>query len=296
MGAVWELVAIIFRILLTKAQNNSTYDMFNQLFFLLAPLWINAFLYMTLGRMVWFFDETKRLAGLSPKRFGQLFVGLDVISFIIQAIGAVITSSNNVSQSTLEMGIHIYMGGIGLQQFFIIGFTTALVALHRRLIRQERRSIMMHRLYNGTLPWRWLFYGMYFALVMITVRIIYRLVEFAPGTSTSNTLITHESYEYVLDATPMFLALLVLNFTHPGRIINGPDSSWPRLSRAEKKELKRQKKADKAVRRAGRKDFNNSNVAFVSLQPQEEGRSSFEEDDYRNDAPIDPLVVERGGI
>jgi hypothetical protein len=64
-------------------------------------------------------------------------------------------------------------------------------------------------------------------------------------------LLTVEAYEYVLDATPMFLALLILNFTHPGRIISGPDASWPRPSRKEKKELKRQRKAEKAARKAG---------------------------------------------
>lgn len=64
-------------------------------------------------------------------------------------------------------------------------------------------------------------------------------------------MLTHEAYEYVLDATPMFLALVALNFTHPGRIISGPDASWPRLSRKQKKELKRQRKAEKDARKKG---------------------------------------------
>lgn len=284
MGALWELIAMIFRVLLTKHQDNANYDTYHQLFFLLAPLWINAFLYMTLGRMLWFFDETRRLGGLSPQRFAMLFVGLDIVSFLVQAAGASITSQSNISQHMLIMGIHIYMGGIGLQEFFILGFVGLLVTLHRRLVRQERRAVLLHRLHNGSLPWRWLFYGMYFALVMITVRIIYRLVQYATGTSPSNSLLTHEAYEYVLDALPMFLALVVLNFTHPGRIINGPDASWPRLSRREKKGLKRQKKAEKAARKAarktGQKDWNSSDVAFEALRPAGEG---VVENDYRTD-------------
>lgn len=89
----------------------------------------------------------------------------------------------------------------------------------------------------------------------------------------------------------MFLALVVLNFTHPGRIISGPDASWPRLSRKEKKELKRQQKAEKDARKKGlyypgtgsnseedlvdRKNNNNRNPAeetpLNSLRYQEEG-------------------------
>lgn len=281
MGALWELIAMIFRVLLTKHQNNANYDTYHQLFFLLAPLWINAFLYMTLGRMLWFFDETRRLGGLSPQRFATLFVGLDILSFLVQAAGASITSQTNISHRMLMLGIHIYMGGISLQEFFILGFVGLLVTLHRRLVRQERRAVLLHRLHNGSLPWRWLFYGMYFALVMITVRIIYRLAQYAAGTSPTNSLLTHEAYEYVLDALPMFLALVVLNVTHPGRIINGPEASWPRLSRREKKELKRQRKAEKAARKAAsRKDWNSSDVAFEALRPVEEG---VVENDYRTD-------------
>lgn len=164
------------------------------------------------------------------------------------------------------------MGGIGLQELFILCFTGMLITLHRRLLVQEQRGIMLDRLHNGPLSWRWLFYGMYFALTMITVthpssslqtslsdadlknkkvRIIFRICQYSSGTGANNAMLTHEAYEYVLDASPMFLALVALNVAHPGRVMSGPASSWPRLSRKEKKELKRQKKAEKAARKAG---------------------------------------------
>jgi hypothetical protein len=41
----------------------------------------------------------------------------------------------------------------------------------------------------------------------------------------------------------MFLGLLALNIIHPGQTLQGPDSSFPKQSRAEKKELKARKKA-----------------------------------------------------
>ncbi|KAH8703307.1 RTA1 like protein-domain-containing protein [Talaromyces proteolyticus] len=251
MGAIWEIGAMVMAALLAKHQNSDTYDTVHQVLFLLAPLWINAFLYMTLGRMVWFFDETKRLGGLSAQRFGSLFVWLDVISFLVQAAGALLSSSKDASDSTVQLGLHLYMAGIGIQEFFIVCFTGLLVILHRRLIRQEQRGVMLERLNNGTLRWRWLFYGMYFALAMITIRIIFRLAEYARGTDVNNPVLTHEAYVYVFDATPMFLALVALNILHPGRILSGPDASWPRLSRKEKKELKRQRKAEKKARKDG---------------------------------------------
>lgn len=173
MGGAWEIAAMVMGALLAKKQNSETYDTLHTILFLLAPLWINAFLYMTLGRMVWFFDEKKKLAGLSAQRFGSLFVWLDIFSFLIQATGAVLSSQTDASHSSIMLGLHIYMGGIGAQEFFILCFTVMLVTLHRRLIKQEQRGIMLERLHNGTMPWRWLFYGMYFALTMITVRFLF---------------------------------------------------------------------------------------------------------------------------
>lgn len=171
MADIWEVIAFVGRSLLAKHQNKTTYDTIFTLFLLLAPLWVNAFLYMTLGRMVWFFDETQKLAKLSARRFGTLFVLLDIFSFIIQLIGAVPIALPKSSHNTQLLGLHIYMAGIGLQQFFILCFTGLMVTLHRRLIQQERRGVLLDRLQNGSLRWRWLFYGIYFVLLMITVSV-----------------------------------------------------------------------------------------------------------------------------
>lgn len=167
---IWEIIAFVNRVLLTRHQNDTTFDTLFTLFLLLAPLWVNAFLYMTLGRMVWFFAETRKLARLSAQRFGTLFVLLDVVSFIVQLIGAIPIANSKSSHSTQLMGLHIYMAGIGLQQFFILCFTSMVITLHRRLIQQERRGVLLDRLQNGPLRWRWLFYGIYFVLLMISVR------------------------------------------------------------------------------------------------------------------------------
>jgi hypothetical protein len=52
----------------------------------------------------------------------------------------------------------------------------------------------------------------------------------------------------------MFLGLLALNIIHPGQNLQGPDSSFPKVSRAEKKELKAQKKAFKMEKKRQKQD------------------------------------------
>ncbi|RMZ69314.1 RTA1 domain-containing [Pyrenophora seminiperda CCB06] len=76
--------------------------------------------------------------------------------------------------------------------------------------------------------WKWLVYALYGCLLAITIRIIYRLAEFSAGLGTNNPLPSNEPVLYVLESTPMWLAILVWNIVHPGRFINGPDAKMPR--------------------------------------------------------------------
>ncbi|GAA92998.1 hypothetical protein ASPFODRAFT_55255 [Aspergillus luchuensis CBS 106.47] len=262
MGATWELIAFIFRALLTRQQNNSNYDTVYTIMFLLAPLWINAFLYMTLGRLIYFFIPDQKLAGITARRYGRLFVWLDIFAFLVQLGGAAITTQTDVPTSTIMLGVHIYMGGIGLQELFILIFTGLIIHLHQKLIHLERAGILspdgmagmgIATSRNKPMPWRWLFYVMYTALGMITIRIIFRLCQYAQGTDPSNPVLTHEAYEYVFDAVPMFIALVLLNVVHPGRVLQGPESEFPRVSRAEKKRVKMEKKQAKRERKEAKR-------------------------------------------
>ncbi|PYH46498.1 RTA1 domain-containing protein [Aspergillus saccharolyticus JOP 1030-1] len=279
MGALWELIASIMAALFAKHQSSDAYATPHTIFFLLAPIWINAFLYMTLGRLIYFFLPDGRLGGVSAKRFGQIFVWLDIISFIVQLVGAGFTTSTDASTSTTMMGVHIYMGGIGLQEFFILIFTGFFIHLQRTMTEMERTGQLdAEKLARGSgRHWRWLFYAIYAALFLITVRIVFRLAQYAQGTDPNNPVLTHEWYEYVWDALPMFFALVILNVMHPGRVLQGPDSEFPRVSRREKKRAKREKKQAKLAEKEARKDRKrhrkHGSVAFDLLDAQERGKT-----------------------
>ncbi|PYH86088.1 hypothetical protein BO82DRAFT_350397 [Aspergillus uvarum CBS 121591] len=276
MGALWELLSSIMGALFAKHQSSDSYATPHTIFFLLAPIWINAFLYMTLGRLIYFFIPDARLGGVSAKRFGQIFVWLDIISFIVQLVGAGFTTSTDASTATTMMGVHIYMGGIGLQEFFILVFTGFFIHLQRKMAEMERTGRLdAEKLARGSMRWRWLFYAIYACLFLITVRIVFRLAQYSRGTDPNNPVLTHEWYEYVWDATPMFFALVVLNVIHPGRVLQGPDSEFPHVSRREKKRVKREKKEAKLAEKEARKDRKrhrkHGSIAFDLLDAQERG-------------------------
>lgn len=123
---------------------------------------------MTAGRMINFFIPEKRFWGISAHHFGTIFVCLDIFAFLIQLAGASLTTGDDQDQ-LVQIGLHIYMGGIGAQEAFVLCFAALTIHLHIKLIKMENADRCPEKLSQGAFPWRWLFYSIYLALAMITV-------------------------------------------------------------------------------------------------------------------------------
>ncbi|KAM0284391.1 hypothetical protein ACHAQH_001967 [Verticillium albo-atrum] len=221
MASIWETLALLFRTISTKHQQSSGIYLVFQIFILLAPIWVNAFAYMTLGRMIHYFHPSRSLIGLPAPALAALFVALDIVSFAVQLAGGSMAGPNAPPADQMR-AIHVYMGGIALQEFFILLFLGLALLFHRDMRRAASRL-------DGKSPgsWRPLLCALYFSLAMITARIIYRLVEFSSGHGLDNPLIAKEAYFYVLEAVPMALAVAVYNVVHPAAVMSGPGSEMP---------------------------------------------------------------------
>ncbi|KAI1070073.1 hypothetical protein LB507_008138 [Fusarium sp. FIESC RH6] len=251
MGAAWETIAFAFKTLGSRDQQNITYLTLGQILFLLSPLWINAFVYMAVARMVYFRMPGQKLLGIKAIRMTLLFVWLDVILFLVQGSGGVLLSNTDTDSNIVDIGMKIYMAGVALQLVVVLVFTGITVFFYFKLRQLEGRS--MGRM-------KWLIWTMVVVLTLIVTRIVYRLVEFGPGVNAHNTLLIHEEYPLGLDATPILLALVLLNIMHPGFVLRGSESEFPKLSRKEKKVLKEQKKQAKKARKAGIRELEDLSI------------------------------------
>lgn len=153
-----------------------------------------------------------------------VFVTFDVVSFVIQLVGGGMAGPGASAESQ-KKGLDIYMGGIGMQEGFIILFLGLVIKFHRDQLQAERVGRLAADKIAG---WRLLIWALYGCLLAITIRIIYRLVEFSAGLGHGNPLPSNEPLLYVLESTPMWLAILVWNVVHPGRFIRGEDAKMPR--------------------------------------------------------------------
>ncbi|KAI1654908.1 RTA1 like protein-domain-containing protein [Daldinia decipiens] len=223
MASFWETMAYLFRTVSTRYQQSSGIYLVFQIFILLSPLWVNAFDYMVLGRMIYYFVPSRQIFNIPAQAIAAGFVTFDFVAFVIQLVGGSMAGPTAPLEDQLK-AIRIYMGGIGLQQFFIFIFVAFAVGfqLEMRNVKTPEATT------TGKLSWRPLLFTLYATLTCITIRIVFRLVEFSSGsTGVSNPLVTNETYFYVLEAAPMMLAILGFNIIHPGKVLVGSQSEMP---------------------------------------------------------------------
>ncbi|KAH6612071.1 RTA1 like protein-domain-containing protein [Boeremia exigua] len=223
IASLWETGAYAFRALGSKDQQSSGIATVAQILVLVAPIWVNAFAYMVFARIVHFYSPTRKVWFFSPSILALIFVTLDIISFIIQLVGGGMAGPGSTPDSQ-KKGLNIYMGGIGMQEGFIILFLGLVIKFHRDQLQAESIGRLAE---NKIAGWRWMIYALYGCLLAITIRIIYRLAEFSGGLGHSNPLPSDEPLLYVLESAPMWLAILVWNIVHPGRFIHGEDAKMP---------------------------------------------------------------------
>jgi hypothetical protein len=244
MGALWETTGYICRTLSVTQQLNESFYTLQQIFIILAPLWINAFVYMCIGRMVHCFLPVRedKVFGIRARRITLLFVLGDIFSFLIQITGAMMCGPD-MSAQMQKLGTKVYMAGVGVQLFFIAIFLGLAIKFHF-MLRGRIPKTVNEPLTSKCLQ---LLFTLYAVLALIAFRNFYRLVEFSAGFESSIT--KQEWYTFVFDSVPMFLALALFNVFHPGRFIYGERADFSQ----EKKERKMAKKARKAEKHAAKR-------------------------------------------
>lgn len=103
MGVLWEFIAFVTRALGAHDQQSQALSFTSSLLFLLAPLWVNAYAYMTAGRLFWTYHADKKVWVFKAISLGKYFVWLDVFSFFVQAVGGLMLSPG-VSESAMKTG------------------------------------------------------------------------------------------------------------------------------------------------------------------------------------------------
>ncbi|CAG7952554.1 unnamed protein product [Penicillium nalgiovense] len=220
VGGAFQIIGYICRALAHNDKENIPIYSVGVIMILLAPPLYAASIYMTLGRLIVHLDA-ENLSLVPVKWLTAIFVTGDVIAFVMQAAGGGIMASGTLSAMTT--GEHITIGGLVVQLVFFSVFIIASSIFHYR-IRKNPTEKSVDR--SRTSTWELVMTGLYVTSVLILVRSIFRLIEYAQG--NSGYLISHEVFMYVFDSMLMFFAMVAMSISHPSKVLAHP----PRLRRS----------------------------------------------------------------
>lgn len=78
----------------------------SQLLILLSPLWVNAFVYMVVGRMIYFWLLQKKVWKIKATSMTRFFVWMDVVIFIVQvAGGSMLGAEDDPKQAKIGLNV-----------------------------------------------------------------------------------------------------------------------------------------------------------------------------------------------
>lgn len=133
-----------------------------------------------------------------------IFVVGDIFCFFFQAIGVVILLRAE-SESKLNLAKGIILAGLALQLFFFAVFFLVAVVFHIRLNSRSGEKAVLSGVNLIIRLW-----NLYLCSFLITVRNVYRLVEYATGTDAYLSKV--EWPTYLLDVGLMLVIMVISNF------------------------------------------------------------------------------------
>ncbi|KIW17700.1 hypothetical protein PV08_04895 [Exophiala spinifera] len=204
LGALLEVAGYVFRDLSSRHQDKLYLYAAQQIFILVAPALFAAAVYMTLGRLM----RATGCTHLSPVRITwltKIFVLSDILCFFVQAIGAAILSNaKSDDKDKQNLGKDIALAGLILQVVIFFFFMFIAVKWH---FRMHRRVSSRHAKALSGMRWELGLWILYVVSVIISVRNIVRVIEFAEG--ARGYFFTHEWTLFVFDALLMALVLVL---------------------------------------------------------------------------------------
>jgi hypothetical protein len=170
-----------------------------------APAWTTAGIYVILSRMIPILGKQSSPFPAKPCLF--ICLGIDIISLALQAAGGGLAGRAFSADVDTKPGTYTMVAGILFQLVATFLYTAFL-------------SIVFFRSYRAILankPMRWLSLAIILTVCCMIARNVFRSIELLGG--WRGKLQTNEVYMIVLDGCLMLLAVMVLNISHPGRLL-----------------------------------------------------------------------------
>lgn len=193
----------------------------SQVFLVLSPNLLQAANYSTAGKVSLISGMSKQKRILKPRVLTSIFIGLDVLGMVIQAVGITIWATSKGSgepnPDEIRLGSWITVGGLTVQLVSFCIFTFLAMWIQRSPLNTLK----------GTPEHKKLFTGLYLTIFFVSIRNIFRFVEFVQGAVLTWPVLDPNIYIisdqevlfYTLDTLPILLCVLSFIIFNPANLL-----------------------------------------------------------------------------
>ncbi|KAF2471314.1 uncharacterized protein BDR25DRAFT_285850 [Lindgomyces ingoldianus] len=158
--------------------------------------------YFILSRILYYIPY---LSPMHPGRVVTTFVGLDAVCEILIGQGAWRMANSSMTEAQRQLGANLVTASLCLQATLFGAF--GLLAAQFQY-RATKANVLTKDL-------RIVLYVLYVSASIVTIRCIYRLVEYIMG--WDSTIYKNEIFFWIFEALIMFINTALLNIYHPGK-------------------------------------------------------------------------------
>ncbi|EFQ32772.1 parasitic phase-specific protein PSP-1 [Colletotrichum graminicola M1.001] len=203
-GCVLEIVGYVGRLIIHDNPFDFNGFLIQIICITVAPVFFSAAIYVLLSQTINFLDRS--ISRFSPRLFYWIFIPLDIVSLILQALGGAL-SSVSTTRAAVDQGVNISLVGLVLQVAALLAFCGLFADYMITYSRSRTRPPMSQRLK---------LYLLFLSLstLFILLRCVYRVVELHEGYFSH--WFRDQALFIALESAVMVLAVFSLSIGHPG--------------------------------------------------------------------------------
>ncbi|KAL2132392.1 hypothetical protein VTI74DRAFT_3869 [Chaetomium olivicolor] len=172
-----------------------------------APVFFCSAIYVLLSQVINHVDRS--LSRFKPEIIYWIFISCDIASLILQAVGGAYSCVGS-TKADIQVGVDISLAGLIFQVITLVIFC----ALFADYLIACKRLSTWKRIGK---PVKTLLTFLFLSILLISLRCVYRIVELHEGYFSE--LFRDEPLFIALESVVMCIAVLCLNFGHPGSVL-----------------------------------------------------------------------------
>ncbi len=210
---VFELVGYVFRLRSSPPPVGDPYSVINfvvsYFFIVVAPVFLSAGIYTTLTSLIALLGEGVSPLGLKRRSIIAVFVTADVFSTIVQVAGAALIGVSESHRKDPSTANWILLAGLAVQ---VLSFLLFLFLLFIFISKAGKATMSTGQ--GGMMRYT---AAVVVSSLLVYLRTCFRLAETAQGVGGFAS--SHEAFFGALEFAPVVLAVGILGWWHPGRLV-----------------------------------------------------------------------------